>query len=164
MDSSWRQIPQVPPYPIFGDGIFAHGCLYWLDPGYDYESKSKSRELICLDIRNEEFMGICPPKKRCGYSLTYQLVDLQGEVGFAYLYGHDIIIEVWVTGAMTETYGVKDLFVYSLKSRLFGEVNIAGQEYGFGTYIYMYPASSMFSIRDINKTAHSNKTDLKAGL
>ncbi|GJV78968.1 hypothetical protein Tco_1514838 [Tanacetum coccineum] len=29
MDSSWREIPQIPPYPTSGDGIFAHGCLYW---------------------------------------------------------------------------------------------------------------------------------------
>ena len=28
-DSSWRKIPQVPPYPTSGDGIFANGCLHW---------------------------------------------------------------------------------------------------------------------------------------
>ncbi|GJT32393.1 hypothetical protein Tco_0922812 [Tanacetum coccineum] len=167
MDSSWREIPPVPPHPTSGDGIFAHGCLYW----------------------NEKFTLIYPPKRRCGYSvINYQLVDQQGEVGYAYFYS-DYIIEVWVLkqnqwakhcqfikpplrpiihitvlgrwnkdGDILIEIGVKKLFVYSLKSRVLDEVNIVGQEYD-NAYMYMYPASSMFSIRGINKTAHSIKAD-----
>ena len=58
-----------------------------------------------------------------------------------------------------------NLFLYSLKSGVLDEVYILGKEYGLqDPYVYMYPASSMFSIRGIKKTAHSFKTDLKAGL
>ncbi|GKA58130.1 F-box domain containing protein [Tanacetum coccineum] len=172
MDSSWREIPEVPPYPTSGDGIFAHGCLCW--------QSSSQEHFICFDVRNEEFTLIHRSKRRCGYSVTYhQLVDLQGEVGYAYFYRDDFI-EVWVLkqnqwanhcqfniieslgpishlkvlggwskdgDILIENDVMKKLFVYSLKSRLFGEVSIVGQEYGFRTYMYMYPASSMFSIR-----------------
>ncbi|GKF20544.1 F-box domain containing protein, partial [Tanacetum coccineum] len=165
MDSSWREIPEVPPYPTSGDGIFAHGCLYW--------QSSSQEHFICFDVRNEEFTLIHRPKRRCGYSVTYhQLVDLQGEVGYAYFYRDDII-EVWVLkqnqwanhcqfniieslgpishlkvlggwskdgDILIENDVMKKLLVYSLKSRLFGEVSIVGQEYGFRTYMYMYPA------------------------
>ncbi|PWA52281.1 F-box domain-containing protein [Artemisia annua] len=130
--------------------------------------------------KNEEFTLIYPPKRRCGYSVTNQeLVDLQGEVGYAYFYSDDII-EVWVLkkkqwvqhcqfskrplprfSRIKTGYGVKKLFVYSLKNQLLEEINVVDQKCGFGTYIYMYPASSMFSIRGINKNAHSIKTDLK---
>ncbi|GKA63216.1 retrovirus-related pol polyprotein from transposon TNT 1-94 [Tanacetum coccineum] len=27
---SWREIPQVPPYPITGGAVYANGCLHWL--------------------------------------------------------------------------------------------------------------------------------------
>ncbi|GJY14713.1 F-box domain containing protein [Tanacetum coccineum] len=213
MDHSWREIPQVPPYRTYGDGIFAHGCLYWLGPCHGSQSKTKYRgELICFDVRNEEFTLIYPPKRRCGYSVVIsELVDLHGEVGYVYRYLGVSIIEVWVLKQnqwtnhchfnIEQSFGVldrwskdrdiyigpitnlkvlgrwskdgdiliqkssvmKQLFVYSLKSRLFSEVNIAHQEYEFGTYVYMYPASSIFSIRGINKTAHLIKTDLNAG-
>ncbi|PWA47583.1 F-box domain-containing protein [Artemisia annua] len=62
IDHSWREIPKVPPYPIYGDGIFSHGCLYWLAPYREPKPKSRE-ELICFDLRNEEFKTICPPKK-----------------------------------------------------------------------------------------------------
>nr|GEV99702.1 hypothetical protein [Tanacetum cinerariifolium] len=80
-DDSWREIPQVPPYPTSSDEIFAHVCLYWLISNQLIFPK----ELICFDVRNEEFTLIYPPKRRCGCCVTdHQLVDLQGEVGYAF--------------------------------------------------------------------------------
>ncbi|GJT33113.1 F-box domain containing protein [Tanacetum coccineum] len=192
MDSSWREIPQVPPYPTSGDGIYAHGCLYWL------VSSQKKKCFICFDVRNEEFTLIYRPKRRGGYFVNHhQLVYLQGEVEYIYFYS-DNIIEVWVlkqkrwvkhcrfskkpplTRCHIEVLGrwnrYRDLliksfaagrnswFVYSLKSRVLDEVNILGQKYGHNAHMYMYPASSMFSIGSIKKsTAHLIKADLNAG-
>ncbi|XP_071729118.1 uncharacterized protein [Rutidosis leptorrhynchoides] len=35
--SSWREIPQVPSYPISGEAVFANGCLYWRVLGASFE-------------------------------------------------------------------------------------------------------------------------------
>ncbi|PWA90103.1 F-box domain-containing protein [Artemisia annua] len=185
-------ISQVPPYPIYGNGIFAHGCLYWLAPCGEPKSKSRE-EIICFDVRNEEFTTICPPKKigRSDYSVYCQLVDLHGEVGYAYFYNDSI--EVWILNQkewvkhcqfsrkpplhgyirilgrwnndgdiLIKSYAGRNyLFVYRLKSGVLDDLNFMGKEYGLQqTYMYMYPASSMFSIRGINKTANSIETDL----
>ena len=54
---------------------------------------------------------------------------------------------------LIKTYTIgNNLFVYYLKSGLLEEVNVVGMKYElFDTYMYMYPASSMFSIRGIDQ-------------
>ncbi|GKB71300.1 hypothetical protein Tco_0932712, partial [Tanacetum coccineum] len=57
--NSWREIPQVPSYPISGKAVFANGCLHWLASYSDIKTKDGRRPVI-----------------------WYQVVDLNGEVGY----------------------------------------------------------------------------------
>ncbi|PWA99358.1 F-box domain-containing protein [Artemisia annua] len=95
--NSWREIPQVPSYPIAGKAIFANGCLHWLVSHLDAPTQEGGRPVIWFDVEKEEF-GLIDPPKRMGdlwrnYSCFYdQLVDLNGEVGYVCLRS----MEVWV--------------------------------------------------------------------
>ena len=82
--NSWREIPQVPSYPITGEAIFANGCLHWL---VSRVPKDGGRKVIWFDVNKEEFGLIDPPKSMFYiwsiHSYVYcQLVDLNGEVGY----------------------------------------------------------------------------------
>ncbi|PWA48263.1 F-box domain-containing protein [Artemisia annua] len=95
--NSWREIPQVPSYPIAGKAIFANGCLHWLVSHLDAPTQEGGRPVIWFDVEKEEF-GLIDPPKRMGdlwrnYSCAYDhLVDLNGEVGYVCLRS----MEVWV--------------------------------------------------------------------
>ncbi|GJY42173.1 F-box domain containing protein [Tanacetum coccineum] len=84
--NSWREILQVPSYPISGKAVFANGCLHWLASYSDIKTKDVGRPVICFDVEKEEFGLIDPPKRMCDkwrkYSCRYQVVDLNGEVGY----------------------------------------------------------------------------------
>ncbi|GKE06784.1 F-box domain containing protein [Tanacetum coccineum] len=81
--NSWREIPQVPSYPITGKAVFANGCLHWLASYSDIKTKDGRRPVIWFDVEKEEFGLIDPPKIMCDkYSCRYQVVDLNGEVGY----------------------------------------------------------------------------------
>ncbi|XP_076923106.1 F-box protein At1g47340-like [Bidens hawaiensis] len=80
--SSWREIPQTLALPIRDEGVFAHGRLHWLSNG---------TEIAWFDVKTEEF-GLTDAPRRCQNG---QLVDLNGEVGFAYK-DYGIRIELWV--------------------------------------------------------------------
>ncbi|GJX54585.1 F-box domain containing protein [Tanacetum coccineum] len=85
--NSWREIPQVPSYPITGKAIFVKGCLHWLVSDLDIRTEDGGRPVIWFDIEKEEFGLIDSPKKMCDiwrdYSCSYdQVVDLNGEVGY----------------------------------------------------------------------------------
>ncbi|GJW12079.1 F-box domain containing protein, partial [Tanacetum coccineum] len=94
--NSWKEIPQVPFYPIEGKSVFANGCLHWLVSILDFKSEYGG-PVIWFDVEKEEFGMIDPPNGKCdlgrimgcGYN---HLVDLNGEVGFVFLR----TLEVWV--------------------------------------------------------------------
>ncbi|PWA75537.1 F-box domain-containing protein [Artemisia annua] len=103
---SWREIPQLPPCAINGEGVYAHGCLHWLVgvDGLDLQcvhtdfpyKHPHCRNVICFDVRKEEFGLIEHPKETRRGFLYYKLVDIQGEVGYVYHYSEDHSTEVWV--------------------------------------------------------------------
>ncbi|XP_076912968.1 F-box protein At5g49610-like [Bidens hawaiensis] len=80
--NSWREIAQIPAYPISGEGVYGHGRLHWLIRPFDWHEDG--RKLVWFDMKTEEF-GLTerPPTPRFGYRI--QLVDLNDEVGFAYV-------------------------------------------------------------------------------
>ncbi|XP_076923107.1 F-box protein At5g49610-like [Bidens hawaiensis] len=80
--STWREIPQTRALPIRDEGVFAHGRLHWLSNG---------TEIAWFDVKTEEF-GLTDAPKRGQYG---QLVDLNGEVGFAYK-DDGMGIELWI--------------------------------------------------------------------
>ncbi|GJX51607.1 F-box domain containing protein [Tanacetum coccineum] len=84
--NSWREIPQVPSYPISGKAVFANGCLHWLASYSDIKTEDGGRPVIWFDVEKEEFGLIDPPKRMCdlwgNYSCRYQVADLNGEVGY----------------------------------------------------------------------------------
>ncbi|GKC06948.1 F-box domain containing protein [Tanacetum coccineum] len=85
--NSWREIPQVPSYPISGKPIFANGCLHWLVTYSGIKTEDGGRPVIWFDVNKEEFGLIDPPKRMCHIwrdDCCYydQVVDLNGEVGY----------------------------------------------------------------------------------
>ncbi|KAJ0478334.1 hypothetical protein HanPI659440_Chr13g0516821 [Helianthus annuus] len=54
---SWRKIPQVPSYPITGEGVFANGCLHWLisNECYGDHSPYLGRRVVSFGVTNEKF-------------------------------------------------------------------------------------------------------------
>ncbi|GJU43411.1 F-box domain containing protein [Tanacetum coccineum] len=84
--NSWREIPQVPSYPITGKAVFANGCLHWLASYLDFKTEDGGRPVIWFDVEKEEFGLIDPPKRMCdlwgNYSCRYQVAELNGEVGY----------------------------------------------------------------------------------
>ncbi|PWA51698.1 F-box domain-containing protein [Artemisia annua] len=85
--NSWREIPQVPPYPITDGAVFANGCLHWLVSYLDVPTEDGGRPVIWFDVEKEEFGLIDPPKRTCdlwrNFSCRYdQVVDLNGEFGY----------------------------------------------------------------------------------
>ncbi|KAL8246408.1 hypothetical protein R6Q59_007624 [Mikania micrantha] len=92
--NSWRKMPpKLPPLSIIGDGVFADGCLYWLNEGAAHPI------LTCFDVKKEEFRLISRPETtRIDWMLSLrfgELLDLHGEVGYSFHY-LDYQIEVWV--------------------------------------------------------------------
>nr|GEX16027.1 F-box domain-containing protein [Tanacetum cinerariifolium] len=63
--NSWREIPQVPSYPIRGKAVFANGCLHWLVSHFDIKTEDGGREVIWFDLNKEEFGLIDPAKRTC---------------------------------------------------------------------------------------------------
>ncbi|XP_071699975.1 putative F-box protein At1g32420 [Rutidosis leptorrhynchoides] len=72
-DSSWREIPAVPAYPISGEAVFANGFLHWLENNM-------------FDMMKDEFGLIDPPPYDTLIDRTgmEHLVDLDGQVGLVY--------------------------------------------------------------------------------
>ncbi|XP_076941372.1 uncharacterized protein LOC143610906 [Bidens hawaiensis] len=82
--SSWREIPQIPAYPITGEGVYGHGRQHWLISPFNWHEDR--RKLVWFDMKTEVF-GLTdhPPTPRSGSGYRIQLVDLNDEVGFAYV-------------------------------------------------------------------------------
>ncbi|KAK1418960.1 hypothetical protein QVD17_28114 [Tagetes erecta] len=94
---SWRKIPQVPCYPITGEGVFANGCLHWLISDEDDDDRPTylGRPVVSFDVVNEGFGLINPPQERPSGWVREQLVDLNGKLGYVYNIVNRIV-EVWV--------------------------------------------------------------------
>ncbi|GJX08835.1 reverse transcriptase domain-containing protein [Tanacetum coccineum] len=85
--NSWREIPQVPSYPISWEAVFVNGCLHWLASHSDIKTGDGGREVIWFDVNKEEFGFMESPKRMCALRrypsfLRDKLVDLNGEVGY----------------------------------------------------------------------------------
>nr|GEZ54760.1 F-box domain-containing protein [Tanacetum cinerariifolium] len=63
--NSWREILQVPSYPITGKAVFANGCLHWLVSHLDIKTEDGGREVIWFNVNKEEVGLIDPPKRMC---------------------------------------------------------------------------------------------------
>ncbi|KAI3794559.1 hypothetical protein L1987_37191 [Smallanthus sonchifolius] len=85
---SWREIARIPAYPISGKGVFARGRLHWL------VNHNDGGKIVWFDVKTEEFGLMDGPKPKG--DIEHQLVDLNGEVGFAYIGDH---IELWISKA-----------------------------------------------------------------
>ncbi|KAK9061095.1 hypothetical protein SSX86_018275 [Deinandra increscens subsp. villosa] len=95
---SWRKIAQNPAYPIIGGGVFSDGRLHWLtcDSGDEYVY---FRKIVWFDVKTEEFgLPMDPPEgwhpKGPHNGFVIHLVDLNGEVGYAYI--GPISIKLWI--------------------------------------------------------------------
>ncbi|KAI3798541.1 hypothetical protein L1987_33818 [Smallanthus sonchifolius] len=96
---TWREIAQIPAYPITGEGVFAHGRLHWLASRIKYWSPRDGRKIVWFDVKTEEFGLIdTPTPKGCSWSHHDQVVDLNGEVGFAFFTWNlnRLVIELWI--------------------------------------------------------------------
>ncbi|PWA95119.1 F-box domain-containing protein [Artemisia annua] len=110
--NSWREIHQAPSYPMRGEGVFAHGCVHWLASPHNNERDP--HKVIYFDVKQEQF-GLINRPTRKNFSLindqnghrliTNQLVELDGEVGFAY------------TFYMTNKYNQRHMEVWVLKQK-----------------------------------------------
>ncbi|XP_076923112.1 F-box/kelch-repeat protein At3g23880-like [Bidens hawaiensis] len=82
--SSWRKVAQNPACPIGGEGVFAHGRLHWLASREFFRSP---RKIVWFDVKVEEF-GLIDfpdlPEMSPEFHYYVPLVDLNGELGFAY--------------------------------------------------------------------------------
>ncbi|KAK9078997.1 hypothetical protein SSX86_000666 [Deinandra increscens subsp. villosa] len=81
---SWRKISQIPYYPISGEGVFVHGQLHWLTTEEGLRDDTK-RKIVRFDLKTEIFKSTLDPPKGCYYLADTQLVNLNGEVGFAHI-------------------------------------------------------------------------------
>ncbi|XP_071717837.1 F-box protein At2g23160-like [Rutidosis leptorrhynchoides] len=102
--SSWREIPQVPPYPISGEAVFANGCLHWLvSYQLKYWPSGVPRKVICFDMTKQEFGLIDPPRTLAVWAKEH-LVDLDGQLGLVYddVSGRKHCIEVWLLNPETK--------------------------------------------------------------
>ncbi|KAI3683797.1 hypothetical protein L1987_84312 [Smallanthus sonchifolius] len=144
---SWREIVQIPAYPITGEGVFCHGRLYWLASRVKYWSPRDGRKIVWFDVKTKKLGLIdAPTPKGCGWSHYDQVVDLNGEVGFAFFTWNlnRLVIELWmlkkegwvfhccfdlyqapynVVVSVFSTCDGRRLFVYTLKTGDLREVN-----------------------------------------
>ncbi|XP_076900505.1 F-box/kelch-repeat protein At3g23880-like [Bidens hawaiensis] len=92
--SSWREIAQVPAYPVCGEGVFAHGRLHWQVLS-NLGSPEEGTKVVWFDVKMEEFGLIDAPKREGGGWFSDKLVDLNGELGYAY-YESRSRVDLWM--------------------------------------------------------------------
>ncbi|KAK3002012.1 hypothetical protein RJ639_020294 [Escallonia herrerae] len=93
--ASWKEISEVPPYPIKGTPVFSHGFLHWIvDPCFA-EENSKGM-VVAFDVSMEKFVCLAPPSDLCSKDYDfYQLVDLNGDLGIVDP-SSDEKMDIWV--------------------------------------------------------------------
>ncbi|GFS30975.1 hypothetical protein Acr_00g0014980 [Actinidia rufa] len=90
--SSWREIGEVPPHPLQGKPVFAHGFLHWLVSPFIRKSKGM---IVSFDIGTEKFQWTPNPKFESTGTAFFQLVDLKGNLGMVHL-SWETNTEIWV--------------------------------------------------------------------
>ncbi|KAG5541501.1 hypothetical protein RHGRI_021356 [Rhododendron griersonianum] len=101
--SSWEEITEVPPYPVHGKAVFAHGVLHWLvSPFVQDFSACTTDSIVAFDVGEERFRLTPPhPTYQSRNTTLFQLLDLKGDLGMADLSSQERI-DVWV---MMEDFG-----------------------------------------------------------
>lgn len=95
----WREINQVPLYPISGSPVFSHGFLHWIKDPFFVDGKLEGT-IIRFDFNKEEFTLIPRPtfvtSDECCYHFdSFKLIEFKGEVGMVDLLMEESI-EIWV--------------------------------------------------------------------
>ncbi|GFZ19443.1 hypothetical protein Acr_28g0001480 [Actinidia rufa] len=90
--SSWREIGEVPPHPVEGKPVFAHGFLHWLVNPFRRESEGM---IVSFHIGTEKFQWTPHPKVDATYTVLFQLVDMKGNLGMVDL-SSKTNIDIWV--------------------------------------------------------------------
>ncbi|KAM7528534.1 hypothetical protein LguiB_031944 [Lonicera macranthoides] len=95
----WREINQVPLYPISGSPVFSHGFLHWIKDPLVVDGILEGT-IIRFDFNKEEFTLIPCPKfvasdEWCNYFDLFKLIEFKGEVGMVDL-SMEGSIEIWV--------------------------------------------------------------------
>ncbi|KAK9273620.1 hypothetical protein L1049_018430 [Liquidambar formosana] len=92
--SSWREIGEIPPYPICGRPVFAQSALHWIvDPLFACDNLRGM--IVSFDIEEEVFGSTPHPDfgwKTCD---MFHLVDLRGFLAMVDL-SSNRCIEIWV--------------------------------------------------------------------
>ncbi|GJV61956.1 F-box domain containing protein [Tanacetum coccineum] len=163
--NSWREIPQVPSYPVTRKAVFANGCLHWLVSYSDIKPEDGVREVIWFDVNKEEFGLIKRPKIMCGLwgqsrCCLNQLVDLNGEVGYVCSRTMEVWVlkqKEWVPHCRFKE-PVYVFYVYNLKSGGLHKTNLAGSgSLGRCPGIFMFP-NTLSSIHGIDTNSFSLET------
>ncbi|XAR60336.1 hypothetical protein NMG60_11033659 [Bertholletia excelsa] len=98
---SWREIDEIPPYPVHGKPVFSHGALYWLVSPYFMRDDDGNAEnlkvnmILCFDVVKEKF-GLTPnPDFDCKDFALFDLLDVNGNLGIVDL-SSSTDIDIWV--------------------------------------------------------------------
>ncbi|XP_076936276.1 putative F-box protein At1g55070 [Bidens hawaiensis] len=93
---SWREIAHNPAYLISGEGVFAHGRLHWLGDQY-WPADYAERKIVWFDVKMEVFGLTDPPKQNLsGYKMQDRVVDLKGELGYAFFKPGLVGVKLWI--------------------------------------------------------------------
>ncbi|GKD81238.1 F-box domain containing protein [Tanacetum coccineum] len=164
--NSWREIPQVPSYPITGKAVFANGCLHWLVSHIGIKNEDGGREVIWFDVNKEEFgpmvwrtMEVWVLNKQKEWVPHCRFEKETVPDGYIDVIGcwnkdGDILIRSICGDPLYAFY------VYNLKSGVLHKTNLAGGS-EVCPFIFMYQ-NTLSSIHGINTNSFSlKKTDLK---
>ncbi|CAK9184367.1 unnamed protein product [Ilex paraguariensis] len=105
--NTWKEIDEVPTYPIYCTPVFAHGALHWLvDPFSDFDNF-----IVSFDVGKEKFDLIPYANLQSKDFRFFQLVDLNGDLGMTDL-SYDTKIEIWVMKDYVPKKWVKEYILY----------------------------------------------------
>ncbi|CAK9184369.1 unnamed protein product [Ilex paraguariensis] len=105
--SSWKEISEVPPYPIRGKPVFAYGALHWIvDPLFVSHNL-----IVSFDVGKEKFNSISLANFDSKDSNLFRLVDLNGDLGMTDLSSNEKI-EIWVMKDYAKKEWVRKYIIY----------------------------------------------------
>ena len=91
--SSWREISQIPCYPLYKRAVYASGALHWL-VNYEFNPDNLKSMVISFNIKDEEFNSIPHQEFPSKVSKWFELVDLRGYLGMVD-FSLGTHIEIW---------------------------------------------------------------------
>ncbi|CAL5428029.1 unnamed protein product [Camellia sinensis] len=104
--SEWKEIVEVPPYPMQGKAVFAHGFLHWLVSPFFTHENSESM-IVSFNIENEKFHMTPHPNFHSKDLDLFQLLDLNGNLGMVDRSCHTKI-DIWVLKGWEKKEWVKE--------------------------------------------------------